>query len=70
MNTTLAAEISRLSPAEKILLVEEIWDQVAAAYETLPMPEAHRAELDRRLAADAGDAGRSWAEIRAELLRR
>lgn len=70
MNTTLAAEISRLSPAEKILLVEEIWDQVAASSAALPVPEAHKAELDRRLAADAGDAGRPWAEIRAELLRR
>ena len=70
MNTTLAAEINRLSPAEKILLVEEIWDQVAASTGNLPVPEAHNAELDRRLAADAGDAGRPWAEIRAELLRR
>ena len=70
MNTTLAAEINRLSPAEKILLVEEIWDQVAASSVVLPVSEAHKAEMDRRLAADAGDAGLPWAEIRAELLRR
>lgn len=38
MNPTLATEISRLSPAEKILLVEEIWDQVAESSETLPVP--------------------------------
>jgi len=31
MNATLAAEIGRLTPSEKILLVEEIWDQVAAS---------------------------------------
>jgi len=68
MNTNLAAEFSRMSPSEKILLVEEIWDQVAASSDTLTVPEAHKAELDRRLSADAGDAGRPWSEIRAELL--
>lgn len=70
MNATLAAEIGRLSPSEKILLVEEIWDQVADSPKTLPIPEWHRAELDRRLAADVADAGRPWSEIRDELLRR
>ncbi len=70
MNATLAAEISRLSPAEKILLVEEIWDQVASDSGTVAVPAAHRAELDKRLAADSGDAGRPWAEVRNELLRR
>lgn len=70
MNATLAAEISRLSPAEKILLVEEIWDQVAAASGTLPVSAAHRAELDKRLADDGKDAGRPWSEVRDELLRR
>ena len=28
MNATLAAEIERLSPAEKLLLVEELWNQI------------------------------------------
>ena len=70
MNTNLDAEISRMSYSEKILLVEEIWDQVAASSDSLTVPEAHKAESDRRLAADAGDAGRPWSEIRAELLHR
>jgi len=68
MNATLAAEIGRLTPSEKILLVEEIWDQVAASPETLPIPEWHRAELDRRLVADVADPGRPWSEIRDEPL--
>jgi len=53
---------------KKILLVEEIWDQVAASPETLPIPEWHRAELDRRLVADVADPGRPWSEIRDEPL--
>ena len=52
----------------KILLVVEIWDQVAASFDSLTVPEAHKAELDRRSAADADDAGLPWSEIRAELL--
>lgn len=70
MNTVLAAEISRLSPTEKILLVEDLWDQIAAESGALPLPAAHRAELDRRLVSDAGDPGRPWGEVRDELLRR
>ncbi|AHF93206.1 addiction module antitoxin [Opitutaceae bacterium TAV5] len=70
MNAVLAAEISRLSPTEKILLVEDIWDQIAADGDALPLPATHRAELDRRLASDASDPGRPWSEVRDELLRR
>jgi putative addiction module component (TIGR02574 family) len=70
MNTVLDAEISRLSPAEKILLVEELWDQIASASPSLPVPDSHPEELDRRLVADADDAGRLWSEVRNELLRR
>jgi len=49
-------------------LVEEIRDQVAASPETLPIPEWHRAELDRRLDADFADPGRPWSEIRDQPL--
>ncbi|EIQ01721.1 putative addiction module component, TIGR02574 family [Opitutaceae bacterium TAV1] len=70
VNAVLAAEISRLLPTEKILLVEDIWDQIAADGDALPLPAAHRAELDRRLASDASDPGRPWSEVRDELLRR
>jgi putative addiction module component (TIGR02574 family) len=38
--------IERLSVAERISLVEEIWDSVAAA---TPLTDAQRDELDRRL---------------------
>jgi putative addiction module component (TIGR02574 family) len=70
MNTVLTAEINRLSQAEKLLLVEDLWDQIAAAPDNLSVPAAHREMLDRRLSADGGDAGRPWHEVRAELFRR
>jgi putative addiction module component (TIGR02574 family) len=69
MNDVLATEISRLSQAEKLLLVEELWDQIAKSSD-LAVPPAHREELDRRLVANADDAGRPWQEVRAELYRR
>jgi putative addiction module component (TIGR02574 family) len=72
MNATIEAEFRALSSAERILLVEEIWDRIAAEPESVPVSPAQRAELDRRLDALSiqQDDGRPWAEVRDELLRR
>jgi putative addiction module component (TIGR02574 family) len=72
MNATIETELRTLSPSERILLVEEIWDRIAAEPATVPLLHAHRAELDRRLDAleKNPDPGRPWAEVRDELLRR
>lgn len=42
-------EFRRLSPAEKLALVTELWDELAAHPETVPVSPAHVAELDRRM---------------------
>jgi putative addiction module component (TIGR02574 family) len=42
-------EISKLSTAEKILLVEDLWDSISADEASIPIPDSHRAELDERL---------------------
>lgn len=72
MNATVESEFRALSHSERILLVEEIWDRIAAEPQNVPVPLAHRVELDRRLDALAAnpDPGRPWAEVRDELLRR
>lgn len=72
MNATIESELRALSPAERILLVEEIWDRIAAEPGLVPLSDAHRAELDRRLDAleKKPDPGRPWAEVRDDLLRR
>ena len=61
--------IDRLSLAERILLVEEIWDSIAAEAEALERPQSHRDELDRRLTAcDANpDSGSSWEDVKTNL---
>jgi putative addiction module component (TIGR02574 family) len=64
-------EIEQLSVAERVQLAEEIWDTVAATPEQLPVTEAQRAELDRRLALHEREPGRTtpWEEVRAKLQR-
>jgi putative addiction module component (TIGR02574 family) len=72
MNAVVESELRTLSPSERILLVEEIWDRIAADPESVTISPAQRAELDRRLDALEAklDPGRPWAEVHAELLRR
>lgn len=41
-------EISKLSTPEKILLVEDLWDNISADDESIPVPESHKTELDKR----------------------
>lgn len=42
-------EIDRLSTSEKILLVEDLWDQIASQPSEIPIPPSHINELERRL---------------------
>jgi len=42
-------EISTLSTPEKILLVEELWDNISADASSIPVPESHKTELDKRI---------------------
>jgi len=44
----IKAEISQLKLAEKILLVEDIWDSIASDNYELPMTEWQKKELDHR----------------------
>ncbi|HVA50655.1 MAG TPA: addiction module protein [Pirellulales bacterium] len=64
--------IDRLSVAERILLVEEIWDSIAASPEAFTLTESHRQDLDRRLEQyrDNPKAGAPWEEVKARLQRK
>ena len=41
-------EVGRLGLSEKLLLVEDIWDSIAASNSEIPMPMWQKKELDRR----------------------
>ena len=61
--------IDRLSVAERLILVEELWDSIAAS---TPITDAQRAELDRRLAdheANPEDVV-SWEEVHSSITAR
>jgi putative addiction module component (TIGR02574 family) len=63
----LRDEILQLPPSERLKLLEEIWDSLATTPEDVPIPDWHKAELDRRLDNPAPGPGESWDEVRARL---
>jgi putative addiction module component (TIGR02574 family) len=71
MSPTLQAlGIDQLSVAERIALVQAIWDSIAADVEKAPLTEAQRQEVDRRLAAHRANpqAAVPWEQVEAETL--
>ena len=41
-------EVADLSTREKIVLLEELWDSIRDDQEHIPVPDSHKAELDKR----------------------
>ena len=63
-------DISHLTPAECILLAEQLWERARTHAEAIPVTDAQMAELNRRLDAyERGELppGRSWEEVDAWL---
>jgi putative addiction module component (TIGR02574 family) len=56
--------------AQRLDLVEQIWDSILEDQAQFELTDAQKAELDRRLAehAAAPDRGASWQEVKARLL--
>jgi putative addiction module component (TIGR02574 family) len=67
--STQLSEILQLTIAERIQLVEDIWDSVAAFPEAIPLTDAQKEELDRRMQAYAQNPneGISWDELKDKL---
>jgi putative addiction module component (TIGR02574 family) len=65
-------DYSHLSVPERILLAQELWESVYESANELPLTEAQKAEIDRRLAAyQAGEmTGSTWPEVKQRLLDR
>jgi putative addiction module component (TIGR02574 family) len=63
-------EITRLSPEERLRLIEQLWDSLED--EDVPLPPAQAAELERRLATFDQDRAEAvtWDALKAELARR
>lgn len=65
-------EIAELDLPEKILLVEDIWESIAADESNVPVPQSHLDELDKRFQHYAADPGRllSLEELQERIKRR
>ena len=69
MKQISVAEVLKLSVPERIQLVEDIWDSVASVPEAVPLTDAQRRELDRRLEAHRKNprAGSPWSEVKKRI---
>ena len=71
MKQLSVAEILELPVAERIRLVELIWDSIAAVPEAVAVSEELKAELDRRLAEFEAnpEGGSPWEEVHERIVR-
>lgn len=42
-------EINKLSLADKLMLIEDVWDEIVKSNSDIPLPEWQKHELDKRL---------------------
>lgn len=63
-------DVSRLTAAQKLLLVSELWDDLAAHPTEVPVSREQIAELDRRMEDYRRDPSQatSWEAIQKRLL--
>jgi putative addiction module component (TIGR02574 family) len=72
MATVSLTGILQLSVPERIQLVQDIWDSIAAESEKLVLTDAQREELDRRLGDLEANpsAGVPWQDVSARSINR
>jgi len=66
---TAPVTFEEMSPAERILHVQELWDRIAEEPESVPVSEEWKTELGRRLEAHRADpaAAIPWDQVKARL---
>jgi putative addiction module component (TIGR02574 family) len=65
-------EVRRLTASEKLILVGELWNDLAAHPTEIPVSREHIAELDRRMEEYRRDPSKvtTWEEVQRRLLGR
>lgn len=63
-------DVNRLTPAQKLLLVSELWDDLAAHPTEIPVSRELIAELDRRMEVYRRDPSQvtNWEAIQQRIL--
>jgi putative addiction module component (TIGR02574 family) len=64
-----SASIFDLNPSEKLQLVQDLWDDLAAVPETVPVHDWQRLELSRRKAnlLENPASGLSWEDVKLKI---
>ena len=68
----LEIDIDKLSPDERLDLIEELWDSLSADPSKIPLTDAQAKELDRRLDEMDKDntLGIAWETVLAQIRER
>ena len=63
------SDVLEMPVAERILLVEDIWDSIAAVPEAVTLTDAQSEELERRLDDHHSnpESGAPWQEVKARI---
>ena len=61
--------VFKLSPSEKLQLVEDLWDDLAATPEAIPVHDWHKEELARRKAnlMQHHASGLTWEDVQRRV---
>ena len=67
--SNVAFNFASMSVSERIQLVEDLWDSIAASEADVPLTTAQCDEIDRRLESLERDpqAGKPWSEVRSQI---
>ncbi|MEB3191933.1 MAG: addiction module protein [Snowella sp.] len=70
MNTLLSEQIMPLTVAERLQLIEEIWNSISNNDSEIVLTSAQQQEIDRRLESSSNvkNKGKSWQEIKQKFI--
>lgn len=69
---TIPESLRRLAPAEKLQIIEDLWEQLSSSPEHVPVHEWQKLELDRRRARlqEQPESVVNWDEIKQRIRNR
>ena len=70
MNSLLSEQIMPLTVAERLQLIEEIWNSISHDESEIALTSAQQEEIERRLESytDIKNQGKSWQEIKQKFV--
>lgn len=69
MKSLNVSDIAAMPVDQRLQLIEDLWDSIVEMPDAVEVPEWHRQELDRRLAAYRADpdSGSPWSDVRKRI---